>query len=140
MRIDLPPIPEAERTPLVVALLAIIDLQQQRIQVLEETVLQLRDEIAILKGQKPRPTIAPSTLEKPPKPPADPSHKRPGSAKLSKKSATLTPIEVTIPFPNPPPGSHKRKPGSTAAPVFSATLASPEAVHAVTPKKRTKTP
>src|ERR1035438_8908388 len=105
MKIEVPPISDAERTPLLMALLAIIDAQQQRIHTLDETVRQLRDEIAILKGQKPRPTIAPSTLEKPPKPPADPSHKRPGSAKLSKKSATLTPIEVTIPFPNPPPGS-----------------------------------
>ena len=105
MRIDLPAIPDAERTPLVVALLAIVDLQQQRIQVLEETVVQLRDEIAILKGQKPRPTIAPSTLEKPPRPPAEPGHKRPGSAKLSKKSTTFAPLEVTIPFPDPPPGA-----------------------------------
>src|SRR5437764_11512530 len=105
MRIDLPPIPDAERTPLVLALLAIIDLQQQRLLALEETVRQLRDEIAILKGQKPRPAIAPSTLEKPPKPPVDPGQKRPGSAKLSKKSATLAPIEVTIPFPDPPLGS-----------------------------------
>jgi hypothetical protein len=105
MRIDLPPIPDAERTPLVVALLAIIDSQQQRLQTLEETVLQLRDEIASLKGQKPRPTIAPSVLEKPPPPPTSPGQKRPGSAKLSKKSATLTPLEVTIPFPDPPPGS-----------------------------------
>jgi hypothetical protein len=105
MRIDLPPVPDAERTPLVVALLAIIDGQQQRIRVLEETVQQLRDEIAILKGQKPRPTIAPSTLEQPRKPPADPGQKRPGSAKLSKKTAALTPIEIVIPFPDPPPGS-----------------------------------
>jgi Transposase IS66 family len=105
MRIDLPPISDAERSPLVEALLALLDLQQQRIQALEETVLQLRDEIAILKGQKPRPSIAPSTLEQPPKPPADPSQKRPGSAKRSKKTTTLTAVEVTIPFPDPPPGS-----------------------------------
>ena len=71
MRIEIPVIPEAERTPLVVSLLAIIDAQQQRLRQLEETVQQLRDEIAILKGQKPRPTIAPSTLEPPPKPSAD---------------------------------------------------------------------
>ena len=58
MKIELPPIPDAERTPLVETLLAIIDLQQQRIQQLEETVGQLRDEIAILQGQKPRPKIA----------------------------------------------------------------------------------
>ena len=105
MRIELPPIPDAERTPLVQALLALIDLQQQRLQSLEDTVRQLRDEIAILKGQKPRPTIAPSTLEKPAPPPADPSRKRPGSAKCSKKAAPRTLLEVTIPFPDPPPGS-----------------------------------
>jgi hypothetical protein len=104
MRIELPPISDAERTPLVEALLALIDLQQQRIQTLEETVQQLRDEIAILKGQKPRPTIAPSTLEQPPKPPIDPGQKRPGSAKRSKKTTALTPIEVFIPFPDPPAG------------------------------------
>jgi hypothetical protein len=105
MRIELPPISDGERTPLVVALLAIIDSQQQRLQALEETVLRLRDEIALLKGHKPRPTIAPSILEQPPKPPAEPGPKRPGSAKLSKKTTTLTPLEVTIPFPDPPPGS-----------------------------------
>jgi hypothetical protein len=105
MRIDLPPISAADRTPLVEALLAILDLQQQRLQTLEEVVQQLRDEIAILKGQKPRPVIAPSTLEPPAKPPPQPGQKRPGSAKLSKKTTTLTPIEVTLPFPDPPPGS-----------------------------------
>jgi len=105
MRIDLPPIPDAERTALVVALLAIIDLQQQRLQTLEETVRQLRDEMAILKGEKPRPAIAPSTLEKPAKPPAESGQKRPGSAQLSKKTATLKPLVGTLPFPDPPPGS-----------------------------------
>jgi hypothetical protein len=107
MKIELPPIPDAERTPLVEALLAIIDAQQQRIVQLEETVQQLRDEIAILKGEKPRPKIAPSRLETPPpNPPAEPGDKRPGSQKRSKTAAFLTPIEVKIPFPDPPPGSH----------------------------------
>jgi hypothetical protein len=106
MKIELPPIPEAERTPLVEALLAIIDTQQQRIGQLEETVGQLRDEIAILKGQKPRPKITPSRLETPsPKPPPSPGDKRPGSAKRSKTASFLTPVEVKIPFPDPPPGS-----------------------------------
>ena len=36
--------------------------QQERIVLLEETVAQLKDEIAILKGEKPRPQIKPSTL------------------------------------------------------------------------------
>ena len=66
MKIELPAIAEAERTPLVEALLAVIDAQQQRIQQLEETLGQLKDEIAILQGQKPRPPIAPSRLETPP--------------------------------------------------------------------------
>jgi hypothetical protein len=106
MKIDLPPIPAAERTPLVDALLAIIDAQQQRIQQVEELVQKLRDEIAILKGQKPRPTIAPSRLETPPpKPPRADGDKRPGSQKRSKKASFLTPQEKIIPFPDPPPGA-----------------------------------
>lgn len=106
MKLELPPIPAAERTPLVEALVAIIDAQQTRIQQLEETVQQLRDEIALLKGQKPRPTIAPSQLETPPqKPPPAPGDKRPGSDKKSKNASFLVPVEVKIPFPNPPPGA-----------------------------------
>jgi hypothetical protein len=106
MKIELPPIAEGERTPLVECLLAIIDVQQQRIQQLEETVQQLRDEMAILKGQKPRPQIAPSRLETPPpKPPAAPGGKRPGSDKRSKNASFLNPIEVKVPFPDPPPGA-----------------------------------
>jgi hypothetical protein len=106
MKLELPPIPAAERTPLVEALLGIIDAQQLRIQQLEETVQQLRDEIAVLKGQKPRPTIAPSRLETPPpKPPPAPGDKRPGSAKRSKNASFLVPVEVKIPFPDPPPGA-----------------------------------
>jgi len=66
MKLDLPPILDSERTPLVDALLTILDAQQQQIRIFEETIQQLRDEIAILKGQKPRPTIAPSRLEAPP--------------------------------------------------------------------------
>lgn len=108
MKLDLPPIPAAERTPLVEALLAIIDAQQQRIRQLEETVGQLRDEIALLQGQKPRPTIAPSRLETPTPPPPDPTTKRPGSAKRSKNAAFLSPVDVKIPFPDPPPGSVSR--------------------------------
>ena len=106
MKIELPPISDAERTPLVEALLALIDAQQQRIQQLEETVGKLRDEIALLKGEKPRPKIAPSRLEAPPpKPPAVPGDKRPGSQKRSKTASFIAPIEVTTPFPDPPPGS-----------------------------------
>lgn len=106
MKFDLPVIADNERTPLVEALLAIIDAQQQRIQQLEETVQQLRDEIAILQGQKPRPKIAPSQLEKPPpKPPPTEGAKRPGSAKRSKNIMLHITHEVKVPVPNAPEGS-----------------------------------
>ena len=86
MGIGLPDIAAEERTPLVVALLEIIRQQGELIQ-------QLRDEIAMLKGQKPRPKIQPSRLEQSP-PPApgttpEPPSKRPGSSKRC-KNAQLT--------------------------------------------------
>jgi hypothetical protein len=52
----LPDVPEEQRTELVGTLLDVIRLQQEALQ-------QLRDEIARLKGQKPKPTIKPSKLE-----------------------------------------------------------------------------
>jgi hypothetical protein len=105
LELDLPPIPEAERTPLVETLLGIIDLLHQRVHALEETVQQLRDEIAVLKGQSPRPKIAPSQLPQSDKPARDPLSKRPGSAKRSPKASFLTPLEVRIPFPDRPRGA-----------------------------------
>jgi hypothetical protein len=107
----LPPLPEIpleQRTPLVEALLALIGAQQDRIAKLEETVQILRDEIAILKGQKPRPNIAPSRLEQPPSPPppADgEKKKRPGSDKKPKNAQLTITQERQIPFPDPPAGS-----------------------------------
>src|SRR5258708_6993801 len=108
MRIEIPEIPAAERTPLVEALLAIIDLQQQRLGQLEETVQQLRNEIAILKGQKPRPQIAPSVLEKPPAAPPPPEQKRPGSDKRSKNAQLVIHKEQWLDVPDAPPGSIHR--------------------------------
>jgi hypothetical protein len=107
--LSLPEIPPDQRTPLVEALLAIICAQHDRIRQLEETVQLLRDEIAVLKGQKPRPKIAPSPLEKPPTPPAaahgEPKKKRPGSDKQSKNAQLTITHEQRVPFPNPPAGS-----------------------------------
>jgi hypothetical protein len=106
MKLQLPAIPEAERTPLVEALLAIIDAQQQRTQQLEETVQQLRDEIAILKGQKPRPDIKPSQLETPPpKPPPAEATKRPGSAKRPKNALLVITEDWLVVVPDAPVGS-----------------------------------
>jgi Transposase IS66 family len=102
----LPDIPAEQRTPLVEALLAVIRAQQDRIRELEEMVQQLRDEIAILKGQKPRPQIAPSRLEQPaPRPPLGEGHKRPGSEKRPKNAQLTITREIPVPFPNPPLGS-----------------------------------
>jgi Transposase IS66 family len=102
----LPDIPAEQRTPLVEALLAVIGALQDRLRELEETVQHLRDEIAILKGQKPRPQLAPSRLEQPmPKPPLGEGHQRPGSAKRPKNAQLTITREVPVPFPHPPPGS-----------------------------------
>ena len=60
MRFILPDIPEAEGTPLVMQLVEIICLQQERIQQLEERVHKLEDEIARLKGLKASPFNTPS--------------------------------------------------------------------------------
>jgi Transposase IS66 family len=105
MRIEIPEIPVAERTPLVEALLVIIDLQQQRLCQVEETVQQLRDEIAILKGQKPRPQIAPSVLDKPPAATPPPEQKRPGSDKRSKNAQLVIHHTQWLDVPDAPAGS-----------------------------------
>ena len=62
----LPPIPESERTPLVEALLQIIDLQQQRIAALEVRVSELESENAQLKERISRLEKNSSNSSKPP--------------------------------------------------------------------------
>ena len=97
MKPELPDIPADERTPLVETLHAIIRVQQDRIQQLEETVQQLRDEIALLKGQNPRPDIKPSVLEvRQPKSARQEGSKRPGSAKRPKTAELHIHREVPL--------------------------------------------
>jgi hypothetical protein len=55
MEIKIPDIPEDQKTPLVQILLRIIQVQSEQIS-------HLKDEIAKLKGQKPRPKIPPSNV------------------------------------------------------------------------------
>jgi hypothetical protein len=98
----IPHIPEEERTPLVVALLEII-------QVLLEQNQELRDEIARLKGEKPKPRIKPSVLEKDSvnKETRDPGGKRPGSAKREKTKKLEIHNTVVIAAPNALLGSER---------------------------------
>src|SRR5947207_1934476 len=93
-----PEISEADDTPLVRQLLAIISAQQERLQ-------QLEDEIARLKGLKTRPVIAPSCLETPPRKPPAPGQKRPGSDKRSKTAQLIITDEKVIPLVDKPPRS-----------------------------------
>jgi hypothetical protein len=82
MKFELPEIRAEERTPLVEALLAIIRQFADRVAELEQSLQQVRDENAQLKGQKPRPDIKPSRLESSkPKTQRQEGEKRPGSAK-----------------------------------------------------------
>ncbi len=71
-------IPVDQQSPLVLALVAVIQIQDQELE-------QMRDEIQRLKKTTRRPKIKPSRLLKPPPAaPAKPKGKRPGSAKRSK--------------------------------------------------------
>jgi hypothetical protein len=74
-------LPAEELTPLVLTLLEIIKHQQEQIQ-------QLRDEIARLKGEKAKPKIKPSTLEKPAG--GAKKKKRPKKRSKRKKTGKLT--------------------------------------------------
>ena len=62
--IALPDIPEHEQTPVVKALLGIIEELVVTVQRQEEEIQQLKDEVAILKGEKKRPRFKPSKLDK----------------------------------------------------------------------------
>jgi hypothetical protein len=109
MTLELPDIPAAECTPLVARLLAIIRIQQDRIGQLEETVRQVRDEVARLQGQKPRPDIKPSRLESvAPMTAGQEGGKRPGSAKRPKTAELTIHHEVPLHLPDPPAGAQLR--------------------------------
>ena len=106
-KIQIPKIPEEEKTPIISLLLGITEQQSVTIQLQAEEIQILKDEIARLKGQKPKPKIRPSKLEKDPKDQKekDSSGKRPGSQKRRKTDDL--PISEWIPVPPEwiPPGS-----------------------------------
>src|SRR5947208_1032522 len=83
-------IPPAEQTPLVLALLEMIQRQDAEIKA-------LRDEIHKLKGTTQRPKIEPSRLLNPPKGMPDQSGgKRPGSQKRNKTGALAIHRDVPL--------------------------------------------
>jgi hypothetical protein len=92
-------IPPADQSPLVLALIAVIQKQ-------EREILELRDEIQRLKKTTLRPKIKPSRLLKPPPTtPSDPKTKRPGSAKRHKTKALRIDLDEVVEPDDLPPGA-----------------------------------
>ena len=60
----IPDIPEAEQTPVIKALLALLEQVIIHNQKLSEEVEHLKDEVNILKGEKKKPTFKASKLDK----------------------------------------------------------------------------
>ena len=103
-RFQIPEIPEDEKTPTVSELLGVLEQQSAIIRHQAEVIQQLRDEIARLKGEKPKPQIRPSLLEKGDKG-SNSSGKRPGSEKRSKTAELVIHETIRIAPPMIPPGS-----------------------------------
>ena len=100
--------PEAERTPSLLAVLTLCGSLYEMILKQAETIQQLRDEIAHLKGQKPRPDIKPNALEGKQRGEVPPSGKRPGSLKRAKTGNLPITKTIIVPIENIPAGSVRK--------------------------------
>lgn len=83
----LPDIPEQDQTPVVKALLGLVEQLIERVQQQDEEIALLKDEVNILKGEKKRPVFKGSKLDKNTEPDTSsesPPKKRPGSRKKKK--------------------------------------------------------
>lgn len=98
--VRVPEIPEAEQTPLVRGLMGIIEEQAEQLRRQEELIGQLRDEIAVLKGEKQRPRFKASGMEEKAGQDTKESEagdkKRPGSEKRSKTRTLVIHEEQAI--------------------------------------------
>jgi len=105
-KIEIPKIPEEEKTPVVLQLLGTAEQQSVVIQLQAEEIQLLKDEIARMKGQKPKPKIRPSKLENDRKKNKRPSSgKRSGSQKREKTADLVIHEEIPVPPESIPPGS-----------------------------------
>ena len=105
-KIQIPEIPEEEKTPTISQLLQIIEQTSVTILLQAEEIQHLKDEIARLKGQKPKPNIRPSKLEKDrKKKKKSSSGKRPGSQKREKTADLVIHKEIPVPPESIPSGS-----------------------------------
>lgn len=106
-KIKIPKVPKEENTLIISQLLEVTEQQSVIIKLQGEEIQQLKDEIARLKGQKPKPKIRPSKLEKDPKDQKkkDSSGKRPGSKKRNKTADLIIHKEIPVPPESIPPGS-----------------------------------
>ena len=108
-KLILPTIPEEEKSPLVIQLLAFIELQGSVIQQQAEQIQQLKDEIARLKNHPRKPDIKPSSLEKKKKGKSKKSKsKRPGSKKRKKTAQLHIHETIRIPLENVPEGAESK--------------------------------
>lgn len=88
-KLQLPTIPESEKTPTLVQLLKLIETQASFLGQQAEQIQLLKDEIARLKGQNPRPKIRPSRLENDRKTTVKRKGKKRSGSKKKKKTAKL---------------------------------------------------
>jgi hypothetical protein len=117
--VRLPDLAPSERTPLVEQLLDVIEQLVEENRRQAESIQQLRDEIAVLKGEKKKPQFKASGMEKKTDPEDDEkgdgnpgsggSGQRPGSAKRNKKAKLPIHREVRIAPEQPLPAGSRFK-------------------------------
>ena len=105
-KIQIPKIIEEEKTPVILQLLEIIEQLSVSNLLQAEEIQLLKDEIARLKGQKPKPKIRPSNLEKDPKKKKKSfSGKRSDSMKRKKTADLVINEHIRVPPETIPEGS-----------------------------------